>query len=75
MPPALLEIMNKIVRLYDMMDGWIDITGPISSEEADKIYNERTCNGTRNTKYADGDYYKIFPADTAMIYTPKFLGR
>lgn len=64
-----------IVRLWDMMDGWIDVHGPCSKEEAEKIWNEMTKNGTRNTKYADGDYYKVFPANTRMIYTPEFLGR
>lgn len=65
----------KIVRLWDMMDGWIDISKPIKQEDALKIWNERTHNGTRNTRYADGDYYAIFDADTKMIYTPEFLGR
>lgn len=58
-----------------MFDGWIDITGPISKEEADKVWNEYTCNGTKNTKYRDGDYYAIFPSNTKMLYTPDFLGR
>jgi hypothetical protein len=65
----------KIVRLFDMMDGWIDITGPVSEEEAQKIWNEKTKNGTQKTTYEDGDYYKVFPADTKMVVTPEFLGR
>jgi hypothetical protein len=65
----------RIVRLWDMFDGWIDITGPVSQAEAEKVWNAKTDNGTRKTKYSDGDYYKIFPADTRMIYTPEFLGR
>lgn len=64
-----------VVRLWDMMDGWIDVTGPLSKEEADKKWNEETKNGTRNTRYEHGDYYMVFPADTRMIYTPEFLGR
>ena len=64
-----------MVRLFDMFDGWLDITSAISLEEAEKIWNEKTNNGTRNTSYDDGDYYKVFPADTRMIYTPEFLGR
>lgn len=64
-----------VVRLYDMFDGWIDITGPLSKEEADKEWNKQTRNGSRNTKYADGDYYAVFPADTRMIHTPEFRGR
>lgn len=58
-----------------MFDGWIDITGPVSAEEAAVKWNECTKNGTEKTKYEDGDYYKIFPADTRMIWTPEFLGR
>lgn len=27
----------KIVRLWDMFDGWIDITGPLSESEAQKV--------------------------------------
>jgi hypothetical protein len=65
----------RIVRLWDMFDGWIDITGPVSEEEAKRVWNEKTANGTRKTEYSDGDYYKIFPADTRMIYTPEFMGR
>jgi hypothetical protein len=67
---------NKfVVRLYDMFDGWIDITGPLSKEEAHARWMKETWDGTRKTKYSDGDYYAVFPADTRMIYTPEFLGR
>lgn len=64
-----------IVRLFDMFDGWIDISKPVTKGEADKIWNESTENGTKNTKYADGDYYAIFPADTKMLVIPEYLGR
>ena len=64
-----------IVRLWDSFDGWIDVTGPVPKAEADRVWNERTNNGTCKTKYADGDYYAIFPADTRMLMTPEFLGR
>lgn len=64
-----------IVRLWDMFDGWCDITGPLSKEEADQVWNKNTDNGSHNTKYSDGNYFRIFPADTRMIYTPDFLGR
>ncbi len=70
-----MEELLYIVRLWDMFDGWIDISKPISKAEADKLWNEKTCHGTINTKYVDGDYYAIFPADTKMVYTPEFLGR
>jgi hypothetical protein len=65
----------RIVRLWDMFDGWIDVTGPIPEHEAQRIWNEKTANGTRNRSYADGDYYRIFAADTRMRVTPEFLGR
>lgn len=65
----------KIVRLWDMLDGWIDITEPISEEEALRLWNEKTGGGTHHTQYGRGDYYCIFDADTKMIYTPEFLGR
>lgn len=58
-----------------MLDGWIDVTGPLSKAKADKRWNELTHNGTKNTKYEDGDYYAIYPADTKMLMTPEFLGR
>ena len=64
-----------IVRLYDMFDGWIDISNPVSKSEADRIWGEKTNNGTRKTKYEDGDYYSVFPADTKMYFTPEKLGR
>lgn len=64
-----------IVRLFDMFDGWMDVSEPLSKEEAEKMWNEKTNNGTENTQYSHGDYYKIFPANTRMIFTPEFLGR
>lgn len=64
-----------VVRLWDMFDGWIDITGAVTKAEADRILNEKTENGTKNTKYADGDYYSIFPANTRMLVTPETTGR
>lgn len=64
-----------ILRLYDMLDGWIDIGGPVTKREAQRAWNKITLNGTKNTKYADGDYYAIFPADTQMLHTPEFRGR
>lgn len=58
-----------------MFDGWMDITEPLSEADAKAVWNDRTNHGTRNTKYDDGDYYKIFPADTKMIFTPETMGR
>jgi len=63
------------LRLFDMFDGWIDISSNLTKEEADAMWSERTKNGTQNTKFSDGDYYAIFPANTRMLMTPEFLGR
>jgi len=58
-----------IVRLYDGFDHeWIDISSAVSKEEADEIWNKETNNGTRNAVLGDIDYYKIFPADTKMVF-------
>jgi hypothetical protein len=59
-----------VVRLYDGFDNvWMDISKPVSKEEADKIFADETDNGTKNTKYDNIDYYAIFPADTKMLYS------
>lgn len=58
-----------IVRLWDGMDGiWMDVSEPVSKAEADRIWNEKTKNGTEKTKYDDIDYYHVFPADTVMRF-------
>lgn len=60
-----------IVRLWDGGDGyWIDISKPLSKEDATSLWNKETKNGTCNTKYEDYDYYAIFPANTVMLYAP-----
>ena len=59
-----------VVRLYDDFDNeWIDVSKPVSYEEAQKIWNERTDNGEKGTNFDDIDYYKIFPADTVMYFS------
>ena len=60
-----------IVRLFDMFDGWMDISSPVTAKEAKRIWNESTKNGTKNTSFQDGDYYSIFPANTRMIHGAK----
>lgn len=56
------------MRLYDGFDNaWCDVSGPLSREEADKVWLEKTKNGTEKTKYDDIDYYRVFPADTVML--------
>ena len=64
-----------VLRLYGMFDGWIDISAHDTYADALDAWNERTEGGTRKTRYSDGDYYDIFPANTRRIYTPEFLGR
>lgn len=63
------------VRLYDMFDGWIDVCPHVSEEEAITYWLEKTDYGKQKTQFADGDYYRIFPADTQMVVTPEFLER
>ena len=59
-----------ILRHYDGFDNeWIDITGAIPYAEALTVYNDRTNNGEKNAKFADIDYYCLFPADTKMLYS------
>jgi hypothetical protein len=63
-----------IVRLYDGFDHeWIDITKPITEEEALKVWNEKTKNGTEKTCFNDIDYYDIFPSDVKMLFSEDLL--
>ena len=58
-----------IVRLWDGMDGcWCDSTGEVGRDEALRVWAEKTKNGTEHTKYADIDYWAIFPGGTRMIW-------
>lgn len=69
-----MGLKNKyVVRLYDGFDNqWIDISEPVSKEEAERIWNEKTNNGTEKTSYGDIDYFKIFPTNTKMLYSDGF---
>jgi len=71
MSPSNITINKKyIVRLYDGFDNeWIDITKPISKQEAQKVWNKLTENGTKKICYDDIDYFKIFPADKLMLFS------
>lgn len=58
-----------VVRLYDGFDNeWMDISGNVPREEAERILSDNTDGGIRNTTFDDIDYYRIFPADTKMIF-------
>lgn len=64
-----------VVRFYDGMDNvWMNVSCRVTKEEATRLWNEKTDNGKRNTKFADIDYYAIFPADTVMLYRDKSEG-
>lgn len=66
------EATQFIVRLYDGFDNeWIDVTKPLSAEEAMEDWATRTDNGQRATSYMDIDYYAIYPVDTTMVFSEK----
>lgn len=59
-----------IVRVWDGMDGtWYDCTAPVPLEQALDAWEHDTANGTRHTRYEHIDYYRIFPANTHMLYS------
>ena len=59
-----------IVRLYDGFDNeWMDVSKPVTYKEAEDIWGEKTENGTKETKFEDIAYYKIFPANTVMHFS------
>ena len=60
---------THVLRLYDYFENrWIDC-GEGTYDEVLKKYNKATADGARNTSFDDGDYYKIFPIDTRMIFS------
>lgn len=62
-----------IVRCYDGFDNqWCDCTGALPWDEAWKELMRLTKGGTANTKFADIDYYSVFPSDTTMLYSGGF---
>lgn len=62
-----------VVRLYDGFDNqWIDVTKPMTMAAAKAEWSRLTKNGTEKAKYSDIDYYKIFPADTRMLFSDGF---
>lgn len=68
----MVEEEKFVVRFYDGFDNvWIDISKPMSKEEATKEWNKETKDGTENTCFDDIDYYAIFPADTKMLFGVK----
>lgn len=64
-----------VVRLYDGFDGeWMDVTGPLSPEEAKAEWAKRTDDGKRSTGYFDVDYYAIYPTSVKMVWSEEGLG-
>jgi len=62
-----------VVRLYDGFDNqWMDVSKPVPKAEADRIWNEKTKNGTEKRNYGDIDYFAVYPAGTRMIYAGGF---
>ena len=58
-----------IVRLYDGFDReWIDVSDPVSKERAAIIWNKATNNGEEKTRFNHINYYKVFEADTKMLF-------
>jgi len=54
-----------VVSVFDGFDNeWFEICEPTTYENAKRLYNEKTNNGTINTNFRDSiDYYGIFEAD------------
>jgi len=58
------------VRVWDGMDGcWCDVVAGVDLKTALETWCDRTKNGTEHTNYSDIDYYRIFPADTKMLWS------
>jgi hypothetical protein len=60
---TILAQNNKkyVVRIYDGFDNeWFDTCSPTSYKLAEKLYNQKTENGSKFTSYKHIDYYGIF---------------
>jgi hypothetical protein len=64
------------VRVWDGMDGcWCDVIANVDLGFALRSWCARTADGTKATSYSDVDYYRIFPADTQMLWSGDFTMR
>ena len=64
------------VRLWDGMDGvWCDVVANVDLAFALRTWCERTKDGTEKVSFGEIDYFKIFPADTHMLYSDGFTMR
>jgi len=68
--PDLFTANTKFtVRLWDGMDGcWCDCATGVELDKALEVWAEETKQGTEKTNFSEIDYFRIFPADTAMIW-------
>lgn len=63
-----------IVRQYDYFDNiWVDVSSPLSQEDAQVLWNQKTANGTKNCKFEHRDYYAIFPSNTVMVFSSEAI--
>jgi len=57
------------VRHWDGMDGcWSDVATDLSGTDALRMWSERTQGGTRQTRFDQIDYVRLFPGDTKMMW-------
>ena len=59
-----------MLRVWDGMDGcWCDcFSAAVTAGEALKKWDRSTLSGTKNVSFHEIDYYRIFPADTQMMW-------
>lgn len=64
-----------IVRMYDKHERrWFDISASgLTLQEAAELWDEKTNGATEHTRYEDGHYYEVFPADTTMLFSPEVM--
>lgn len=65
-----------VVRLWDGFDTlWMDVSEPMSRADAEKLCGDKnearsgSGAGNRIGSFNEIDYYKVFPADTKMIFS------
>jgi hypothetical protein len=64
------------LRVWDGMDGcWCDVVANVELAFALQRWCKETADGTKKTNYSDIDYYRIFPADTKMLWSGDFTMR
>lgn len=62
------------LRVWDGMDGvWCDVVANVDLGFALREWCKHTKDGTEHTKFDDIDYYKIFPADTKLMYSGGYM--